>query len=678
MKPQTFAASLLTLALFALAPLHAVADDIQKAETAPIQLAQADVPAEVREFLKDRRDPSKLNEAELSDRIRTARRLARLPGLPEDVRSRIVTIAQDARTSLSTRSNDAGEQDQAAAEEAAPAEGNQRPRNRKQNSGGDQAAAEEQAAGEEQAETAPAPARAAQGETESFAQAAQLIKLQRPSKALDDDRLKARVAKVQRLLQDTTLTPRMVKELQKIAQSDRQEIQSRRAQAQAPAKQQQPVQQSNSSDQKGVLTAQRVNPPAKQAPAENAASEADKRARKLLADKRPAGSLNQRELKQRLASARDLLQGGELSPRVEKALRDFAASDRQVVRQRLAQAEDTTRPGNRPSRRPAEQSAEQSGETPPRRGSGGITEEDVANQTPPPRRPLQTAEDGSFQEDGVIDVSPQGGRRLDQRYERYLRDRRGADDLDDAELRERIQAYRDIESADDYARYRQDERDYWRRTMANDRDVLRRRLLSERQRRDSELAVEYRKGNLDIDLNLNVAPSRAPIDDIYVAEADDEQIEEILVAPPRSRIERRYTVDDIANEPELRRSIPRLEIDTIRFGFNESIVREEEIDKLDRIGSVIERILRKYPREVFLIEGHTDAVGSDAYNLNLSRARAEAVKRALSTYFNIPSTNMRTAGLGERFLKIPTQEEEAENRRVSLSRVTQYLETSQQ
>ena len=71
-----------------------------------------------------------------------------------------------------------------------------------------------------------------------------------------------------------------------------------------------------------------------------------------------------------------------------------------------------------------------------------------------------------------------------------------------------------------------------------------------------------------------------------------------------------------------------------------------------------------------MIEGHTDAVGSNAANLALSRERALAVKQALVNYFVIPPENLKTVGLGERFLKIPTEEAEAENRRVSVARIT--------
>ena len=77
-----------------------------------------------------------------------------------------------------------------------------------------------------------------------------------------------------------------------------------------------------------------------------------------------------------------------------------------------------------------------------------------------------------------------------------------------------------------------------------------------------------------------------------------------------------------------------------------------------------------HPREVFFIEGHTDAVGSAGFNLDLSRQRAMAIKKALTTYYVIPARNLRTIGYGERYLKIPTAEAEAENRRVSIARAT--------
>ena len=77
-----------------------------------------------------------------------------------------------------------------------------------------------------------------------------------------------------------------------------------------------------------------------------------------------------------------------------------------------------------------------------------------------------------------------------------------------------------------------------------------------------------------------------------------------------------------------------------------------------------------HPDEVFVIEGHTDAVGSDAYNLKLSKSRAVAIKDVLLEFYNIDEGNITTVGLGERYLKIPTPDPEQENRRGTIRRVT--------
>jgi outer membrane protein OmpA-like peptidoglycan-associated protein len=164
---------------------------------------------------------------------------------------------------------------------------------------------------------------------------------------------------------------------------------------------------------------------------------------------------------------------------------------------------------------------------------------------------------------------------------------------------------------------------------------------------------------------------------IWAAEEDDEDIERQLLARPRLRIERTYPREVLFEEPEVvltrpevRDSLPSVELDTITFGFNEAFVREEEVAKLDRVGSIIERIVAAHPREAFVIEGHTDAVGSDAYNLKLSRARANAIKDVLLEFYNIDEGNLTTVGLGERYLKIPTPEPEQENRRGTVRRIT--------
>ena len=88
---------------------------------------------------------------------------------------------------------------------------------------------------------------------------------------------------------------------------------------------------------------------------------------------------------------------------------------------------------------------------------------------------------------------------------------------------------------------------------------------------------------------------------------------------------------------------------------------------------VISRILERNPDEMFLIEGHTDAVGDDEDNLTLSDRRAESVAVMLSEEFGVPPENLTTQGYGEQFLKIATDGPERLNRRVTVRRITPLL-----
>jgi outer membrane protein OmpA-like peptidoglycan-associated protein len=88
------------------------------------------------------------------------------------------------------------------------------------------------------------------------------------------------------------------------------------------------------------------------------------------------------------------------------------------------------------------------------------------------------------------------------------------------------------------------------------------------------------------------------------------------------------------------------------------------------VGQAIADILDRDPGETFLIEGHTDAVGSDESNLVLSDERAESVANVLSELFDIPAENLTTQGYGERYLKIDADGPIRENRRVTIRRIS--------
>lgn len=161
--------------------------------------------------------------------------------------------------------------------------------------------------------------------------------------------------------------------------------------------------------------------------------------------------------------------------------------------------------------------------------------------------------------------------------------------------------------------------------------------------------------------------------DQYIVEAsryDRNGIRAALLAPPVEAVERPYALEEIRTSQRLRDKLRRVDLNTITFDFGSAAVTPSQFDALGEVGWAIESILADAPNEVFLLEGHTDAVGSPTDNLILSDQRAETIAVALSSNFDIPPENLVTQGYGEQYLKVPTAEAERENRRVTVRRIT--------
>jgi outer membrane protein OmpA-like peptidoglycan-associated protein len=134
----------------------------------------------------------------------------------------------------------------------------------------------------------------------------------------------------------------------------------------------------------------------------------------------------------------------------------------------------------------------------------------------------------------------------------------------------------------------------------------------------------------------------------------------------------------VTRSESVRAYVPRIDLDTITFEFGSATIGNNQMGALEQLGDAMEEVIAENPDEVYLIEGHTDAVGSDTDNLILSDQRAEAVAVALSQNFDIPPENLVTEGYGEQYLKVRTESAERENRRVTVRRITPLLAQAQQ
>ena len=141
----------------------------------------------------------------------------------------------------------------------------------------------------------------------------------------------------------------------------------------------------------------------------------------------------------------------------------------------------------------------------------------------------------------------------------------------------------------------------------------------------------------------------------------------------QSGVDRNFSLAQIRSIRAVRDLAPALNLEAVTFASGSAAVTPDQAGRLLALGRYMSDAVARNPREVFLIEGHTDAVGSASFNLALSDRRAESVALALTEYFGVPPQNMIIQGYGEDFLLRATLQDERLNRRVAVRRITDLL-----
>ncbi|MBF0679796.1 MAG: OmpA family protein [Devosia sp.] len=190
------------------------------------------------------------------------------------------------------------------------------------------------------------------------------------------------------------------------------------------------------------------------------------------------------------------------------------------------------------------------------------------------------------------------------------------------------------------------------------------------ERYDTAL-LEWRDPGAELPpLRLNI-----PVRD-YVLDAefaDEEELEVFFRQPPVEQVARIYSIDEVKRSARVRDSVRRLEVGNLTFDTGAATIGRDQVTALSGVANAMLGLLQQNPAETFLIEGHTDAVGSDVSNLGLSDLRAATVARILTDFYGVPPENLATQGYGERYLKIRTEAAERENRRVTIRRITPLI-----
>lgn len=177
---------------------------------------------------------------------------------------------------------------------------------------------------------------------------------------------------------------------------------------------------------------------------------------------------------------------------------------------------------------------------------------------------------------------------------------------------------------------------------------------------------------------VDLVELRQPQDEVapelQASSADVDSLRLALLANQNAGIDRTFSLRQIRQIKEVRELAPQVELDIVTFASGSAAIEPSQAEELTDLGLTLSNIIAEDPGQVFLIEGHTDAVGDAGYNLALSDRRAETVALALTEYFGVPPENLITQGYGETVLKVPTLEDERANRRAAVRNITNLLQ----
>ena len=108
---------------------------------------------------------------------------------------------------------------------------------------------------------------------------------------------------------------------------------------------------------------------------------------------------------------------------------------------------------------------------------------------------------------------------------------------------------------------------------------------------------------------------------------------------------------------------PNIDLE-ITFDYNSAKISTSALPQVDALGKALTDPSLK--GTTFVVAGHTDAVGGDTFNQDLSERRADAVKQYLTTKYGMAAADLVTVGYGKTRLKNPNDPKGGENRRVQV------------
>jgi outer membrane protein OmpA-like peptidoglycan-associated protein len=131
----------------------------------------------------------------------------------------------------------------------------------------------------------------------------------------------------------------------------------------------------------------------------------------------------------------------------------------------------------------------------------------------------------------------------------------------------------------------------------------------------------------------------------------------------RNRKTRSLSLGEREEIAEIASTKPKIDLE-IQFDYNSADISRNSMPEVRELGKALSNASMR--GSTFVVAGHTDSVGSEAYNQHLSERRADTIKRYLTEKYGINGADLVTVGYGESKPKDPNAPMDPANRRVQV------------
>jgi outer membrane protein OmpA-like peptidoglycan-associated protein len=131
----------------------------------------------------------------------------------------------------------------------------------------------------------------------------------------------------------------------------------------------------------------------------------------------------------------------------------------------------------------------------------------------------------------------------------------------------------------------------------------------------------------------------------------------------RNRKTRSLSMGEREEMAEIASTKPKIDLD-IQFDYNSAEISANSLPAVQSLGQALSNANLR--GSTFIVAGHTDAIGGEAFNQGLSERRADSIKKYLVDKFGIAGSDLVTVGYGKDKPKDPNAPMDPINRRVQV------------